>query len=80
MKLGDAEKQPLYHLYQKEEEEKTKLKLIPYYMWNNRGEGEMQYGSAHVNDFIKEEIKDSGKGMAPDAASPFFRSSCYAKI
>jgi len=42
MKLGDAEKQPLYHLYQKEEEEKTKLKLIPYYMWNNRGEGEMQ--------------------------------------
>ena len=42
MKLGNAEKQPLYHLYQKEEEEKTKLKLIPYYMWNNRGEGEMQ--------------------------------------
>lgn len=42
MKLGDAEKQSLYHLYQKEEEEKTKLKLIPYYMWNNRGEGEMQ--------------------------------------
>ena len=31
-------------------------------------------------DFIKEEIKNSGKGMAPDAASPFFRSSCYAKI
>ena len=39
-----------------------------------------RYGSAHVNDFIKEEIKNSGKGMAPDAASPFFRSSCYAKI
>jgi len=30
--------------------------------------------------FVKEEIKNSGKGMAPDAASPFFRSSCYAKI
>lgn len=30
-------------------------------------------------NFIKEEIKNSGKGMAPDAASPFFRSSCYAK-
>lgn len=25
-----------------------------------------------MNDFIKEEIKNSGKGMAPDAASPFF--------
>lgn len=24
-----------------------------------------------MNDFIKEEIKDSGKGMAPDAASLF---------
>ena len=42
MKIDDAEKQPLYHLYRKEEEEKTRLKLIPYYMWNNRGEGEMQ--------------------------------------
>ena len=30
-----------------------------------------RYGSAHVNDFIKEEIKNSGKGMTPDAASPF---------
>ena len=33
-----------------------------------------------VVEAIKEEIKNSGKGMAPDAASPFFRSSCYAKI
>ena len=41
-KTAEAADEPLYHLYQKEEEEKTKLKLIPYYMWNNRGEGEMQ--------------------------------------
>ena len=34
-------KRPAPVRFDEEEEEKTKLKLIPYYMWNNRGEGEM---------------------------------------
>ncbi len=42
MKLGDAENSRCIICIRKRKRKKTKLKLIPYYMWNNRGEGEMQ--------------------------------------
>lgn len=32
----------LYHLYQTPQLEECKLTFLPYYMWNNRGEGEME--------------------------------------
>ncbi len=36
-----AEKQPLYRDYQPPTEERVSVTLIPYYVWANRGEGEM---------------------------------------
>lgn len=37
----DAEKEVLYTDYKPQTEEKVTLTLVPYYAWNNRGEGEM---------------------------------------
>ena len=37
-----AEEEPLYAEYRAPDYEKAELVYIPYYMWNNRGEGEMQ--------------------------------------
>ena len=31
----------LYHVYQPEKPTECQLTFLPYYMWNNRGEGEM---------------------------------------
>lgn len=35
------EDETLYHIYQKPKLTECKLTFLPYYMWNNRGEGEM---------------------------------------
>lgn len=36
-----AEGEALYHVYHAEKVEECRLTFLPYYMWNNRGEGEM---------------------------------------
>lgn len=41
LKQMQQENQPLYAEYEPAKEESTELTCIPYYLWNNRGEGEM---------------------------------------
>ncbi|MDY2937006.1 MAG: glycoside hydrolase family 127 protein, partial [Fusicatenibacter sp.] len=36
------ENESLYHVFREEIYEKKQLSFLPYYMWNNRGEGELQ--------------------------------------
>ena len=38
---GEKEGENLYHVYQEPKLTKCELTVLPYYMWNNRGEGEM---------------------------------------
>ncbi len=38
---GEKEGENLYHVYQEPKLTKCELTFLPYYMWNNRGEGEM---------------------------------------
>lgn len=38
----ESEEQQLYHIYRRPQYQDAKLRLIPYYTWANRGEGEMQ--------------------------------------
>ena len=40
--LKETESKSLYSEYSEEEYEEMNVKLIPYYKWGNRGEGEMQ--------------------------------------
>lgn len=39
--VNDAGNNSLYNDFVPVQEENTELKLVPYYVWNNRGEGEM---------------------------------------
>ena len=39
--IEDAKQSSLYRTYESRKKEATTITFIPYYMWNNRGEGEM---------------------------------------
>ena len=41
-RVSAAENAPLYAPWQPSETEETKITLIPYFAWNNRGKGEMR--------------------------------------
>ena len=43
-----AEAEPLYREYTQSDYEEVELKYIPYYAWNNRGEGEMQVWTKYL--------------------------------